>query len=64
MKLHLEIPKDKIYIKYLFILTDQTYLYFIFNKLQEEIYILNKDDLIFLKIINKKNSKFYNRIYY
>ena len=56
-QLEIEIPKDKIYIKYLFILTDETYMFFVFNKQQEEIYLINKDDFIFLKIIEKKNFK-------
>jgi len=52
-----ELPKDKIYIKYLFILTDETYIFFVFNKQQEEIYLLNKDEIIFLKIVEKKDFK-------
>ena len=56
-QLKIEIPKDKIYIKYLFILTEETYMFFIFNKQEEEIYLMNKDDFIFLKIIEKKNFK-------
>ena len=56
-QLEIEIPKDKIYIKYLFILTDETYMFFVFNKQKEEIYLMNKDDFIFLKIIEKKNFK-------
>ena len=52
-----EIPKDKVIIKYLFILNEETYVFFIFNKQNEEIYVLNKNDLIFLKILEKKNFK-------
>ena len=53
-QLNIEIPKDKIYIKCLFILNDETYMFFIYNKSQEEIYLLNKDNLFFFKILQKK----------
>lgn len=53
-QLNIEIPKDKIYIKYLFILNDENYMFFIYNKSQEEIYLINKDDLFFFKILQKK----------
>jgi hypothetical protein len=61
-QLSIEIPKDKIYIKYLFILTEETYIFFVFNKQEEEIYLMNKNDFIFLKILEKK--KFKNFIQY
>jgi|ETNmetMinimDraft_8_1059916.scaffolds.fasta_scaffold109523_2 hypothetical protein len=49
-----EIPKDKIVIKYFFVITNESYVFFVFNKQQEEIYLLNKDEIIFLKIMEKK----------
>ncbi len=56
-KLKNEIPKDKIIIQYLFILNEETYVFFIFNKQNEEIYVLNENEMIFLKILKKKNFK-------
>lgn len=61
-QLKIKIPRDKIIIKYLFILNAETYVFFIFNKQKEEIYVLNKNDLVFLKILEKK--KFKNFIHY
>lgn len=50
-------PKE-ISIKYLFILTDEIYLFFISNqKDEEEIFLINKNELVFLKILQKKNFK-------
>ena len=55
--LKIEIPKDKIFIRYLFILTNESYLFFVFNKQKEEIYLMNKNEFVFLKILEKKNFK-------
>jgi hypothetical protein len=53
----LELPKDKTMIRYLFILNDDTYMYFVFNKQVEEIYLINKNEKIFFKILKKVGFK-------
>jgi len=52
-KITIELPKDKTIIKYLFILEADTYLYFVFNKQVEEIYLINTNEKIFFKILKK-----------
>ena len=51
--LRADLPKDKTIIKYLFILEVDTYLYFVFNKQVEEIYLINTNEKIFFKILKK-----------
>ena len=52
-EINVELPKDKTIIEYLFILKEDIYLYFVFNKQVEEIYLIDKNNIKFYKILKK-----------